>query len=181
MKYSLRISPDPDPPNPREWDNMGTMVCFHNRYNLGDKTELTSKDFNGWNELRNYLTKKKDAAVILPLYLYDHSGLAISTHPFSCPWDSGQVGFVYVSREKLFKEYRPNNKKYLTHALKVWAEGVLRGEVEIYNTYLSGDAWGYKILYEGEDVVDSCWGYDDEDYCRKEGQMALELAEKDLL
>ena len=23
--------------DPRSWDNIGTMVCFHSRYNLGDK------------------------------------------------------------------------------------------------------------------------------------------------
>jgi len=28
---------DPEPVNPREWDNLGTMVCFHKRYNLGDE------------------------------------------------------------------------------------------------------------------------------------------------
>jgi hypothetical protein len=180
MNYSLQISPDPDPPNPREWDNMGTMICFHSRYNLGDETELTSKDFDGWSDLRKHLIKKKEAAVILPLYLYDHSGLAMSTHPFSCPWDSGQVGFVYVSREKLFEEY-PKPIKYITNSVKIWAEGVLRTEVEIYGRYLNRNAWSYEVLDEEGKVVDSGWEYDDEDYCRKEGQMALELVEKGLL
>ena len=23
--------------SPRDWDNMGTMVCWHSRYTLGDK------------------------------------------------------------------------------------------------------------------------------------------------
>ena len=38
--------------------------------------------------------------VILPLYLFDHSGISISTGSFHDPWDSGQVGFIYASKEK---------------------------------------------------------------------------------
>ena len=35
--YTIRLVPDPDPENPREgWDNVGTMRCWHRRYNLGD-------------------------------------------------------------------------------------------------------------------------------------------------
>lgn len=31
---------------------------------------------------------------IQPLFMYDHSGLRFSTAPFSCGWDSGQIGWV---------------------------------------------------------------------------------------
>lgn len=32
--------------------------------------------------------------LMLPLYLYDHSGITMNTTGFSCPWDSGQVGWI---------------------------------------------------------------------------------------
>ncbi len=32
---------------------------------------------------------------ILPVYLYDHSGITINTVPYSCRWDSGQIGWIY--------------------------------------------------------------------------------------
>ena len=36
--YALKISYDDDPLNPREdYDNFGTMCCWHSRYNLGDE------------------------------------------------------------------------------------------------------------------------------------------------
>ena len=38
-KYELKIVQDTDPESPRTWDNLGTMVCFHKRYELGDKTD----------------------------------------------------------------------------------------------------------------------------------------------
>jgi hypothetical protein len=36
-RYRLEIAHDTDPESPREWDNLGTMVCWHNRYKLGDE------------------------------------------------------------------------------------------------------------------------------------------------
>ena len=34
--YLLHVMNDDDPIDPRDWDNVGTMACFHQRYNLGD-------------------------------------------------------------------------------------------------------------------------------------------------
>ena len=43
--------------------------------------------------------------IVMPLYLLDHSGLAMQTESFHDPWDSGQVGWVYVSKEDALKEF----------------------------------------------------------------------------
>src|SRR5690554_4898572 len=100
--YKLFIEHDDDPMNPRtEWDNLCTMVCFHNRYSLGDEDHgYSSKDFNSWEELAGQIVKDHDPSVMQPLYLYDHSGISISTGEFVCRWDSGQVGFIFVGRKK---------------------------------------------------------------------------------
>lgn len=45
-----------------------------------------------------------EKVAMLPLFLYDHSGITMSTGPFHCPWDSGQVGFIYMTYEKFFDE-----------------------------------------------------------------------------
>src|ERR1035437_9220798 len=38
----------------------------------------------------------------LPVYVYEHGAVMIraegSGNPFSCPWDSGQSGYVYVTK-----------------------------------------------------------------------------------
>jgi len=47
--------------------------------------------------------------IILPLYLYDHSGITMNTTGFSCGWDSGQVGYIVMSYEKIRKEYNWKN------------------------------------------------------------------------
>lgn len=94
-----------------------------------------------------------DGMVILPLYLYDHSGLTMNTTGFSCPWDSGQVGWIYADKETLEKEYGKVTPETLETARRV-----LEGEVKEYDYYLTGQCYGFQ-LFKGEDEIDSCWGY----------------------
>lgn len=90
--FTVEIHNDSDPANPRkEYDHVGTMVCDHRLYDLGDK-KGSPEDI-------------PDDAICLPLYLYDHGGITMSTSPFSCPWDSGQVGVIYCTKEKAIKEW----------------------------------------------------------------------------
>jgi len=153
--YKIEIYPDEMAESPRGegYDNLSTMVCFHGRYELGDKTDLNSDMFNGWAELEAYLIKEKKAEIILPLYMYDHSGITISTTPFSCPWDSGQIGFVYVSKKAIQKEYGR-----CTKLARKKAEKVLLSEVETYDQYIRGEVYGYKIMKD-EKEIDSCWSW----------------------
>ena len=36
-KCGITVYVDENPVGPREWDNLGEMVCWHSNYNLGDK------------------------------------------------------------------------------------------------------------------------------------------------
>ena len=91
--------------------------------------------------------------IMLPLYLYDHSGLAMSTSGFSCPWDSGQVGLIYATKEDIQKEYGEDNKEN-----REKAEKVLTGEVKDYDDYLRGNVYGFRYFVDGAES-DSCWGF----------------------
>ena len=161
----FRMFQDEYPESPREWDNLGTMACFHRRYTLGDKDiPFSSDDFNGWNEMEEYILKSLDAAVVLPLYLYDHSGITMNTTGFSCRWDSGQVGFIYITKDKIMKEY---GVKRIRRQLKEKVEKMLVNEVEVYDQYLTGDVYGFRIVkinkcdqgHEHEEFEDSCSGF----------------------
>ena len=168
--HTIKIWYDQDAESPRDWDNLGTMLCFHGRYTLGDKDPVYQESDQGsWQELADKLIKEQHAVVILPLYLYDHSGITMSTGRFSCPWDSGQVGFIYVTKEQLLKEF---GGKRVSKDMIAKAEKILEGEVETYDHFLRGDCYGY-TTYAGEgddlgDSLDSCGGYlgdyDDKDY-----------------
>jgi len=77
--YSIKIYQDDILESPREWDNLGEMICFHKRYLLGDKHNFLVE------EAREYAKEN----ISYPLYLLDHSGLIMSINDFQDPWDSG--------------------------------------------------------------------------------------------
>lgn len=168
---TISIETDDDPESPRDWDNLGKLICFHKRYDLGDKHNLRHEDFRGWAELEQHLRRELGAVVVLPLYLYDHSGITISTTPFNCPWDSGQIGFAYVTRETILKEYAA---KSVTKALLAKVEKGLRGEVETYDQYLRGEVYGYTVTDRTGEQLDSCWGFYGSDYCLAQAKEAAD-------
>ena len=170
MNYTLEITHDPYPDDPRkEFDQASHFVCFHRRYNLGDDHGYKSEDFDDWGGLEKQLAKD-GAAVALPIYLYDHSGLTLSTAPFRCPWDSGQVGFAYMTEKDILDNFM---EKRLTRDLEKRAEDLIRGEVEEYSSYLEGDVWCYDIKDEYGNVVDSCCGFYGYKYAEECGKEAL--------
>ena len=142
-----------DTDSPRSWDNLGKMICFHGRYDLGDEHDFNSKDYNSWDEMKTAIVKKEKTAVILPLFLYDHSGLTLSTGDFSCPWDSGQVGWAFINK-KTMKENGYSKKKAIQ---------IIQMEVKEYDYYLKGDFYDVVIEQynkQKEQVdYDICGGY----------------------
>jgi hypothetical protein len=158
--YKVRIEQDDWGLDPRkEFDHLGTMTCFHNRYGLGDKTELRSGQFDGWQSLADYLKEEEEAVIILPLYLIDHSGISMRCgQDFSdCDpghWDSGQVGFIWISKEKMKSEYGNCGQIAQQKAMKC-----LEAEVEMYSAYIEGDVWMYSIEDEDGESVGGCGGF----------------------
>lgn len=156
----MRIMVEDQPIDPREWDNLGKMVCWHRRYNLGDKHDYTIAQF------RERMAKEK--MVVLQLYLYDHSGISMSTSnqwPFNSHWDAGQVGYIYATYETIRKEY---NVKRITRKLQDKVCEVLRSEVETYDLFIRGQVFGFQVVklvtcktcgHTEEKHVDSCWGF----------------------
>jgi len=145
--FDIQIYQDVNPTSPREWDNLGAMYCWHRKYQLGDRHGYCIQEIED-------LIKRKDV-LSLPLYLYDHSGITMNTTGFSCPWDSGQVGYIFVRYEDIKKNFSVKRitKKLINEVLKQ-----LKAEVEEYDNYLTGNIYGYVIEKDGEHV-DSCWGF----------------------
>jgi hypothetical protein len=151
----VRICIDENPESPREWSNLGTMICWHRRYKLGDRHSFADPEsFQDW--LGN------NPAVVLPLYLYDHSGITMNTTGFHCPWDSGQVGYIYVTLADVRKEYA---KRRISGRTRTRAEECLRQEVSTYDDYLTGSVYGFIVEDKDGETVDSCWGFFGLDYC----------------
>lgn len=173
---TIEVMHDPEPESPREWSTLGTMLCTHGRYMLGDKNakETLREDIRNCKAYRDSWEKKynmddimvltalasKCGFIMLPLYLYDHSGITMNTTGFSCPWDSGQVGVILVSREWVRAEYDTSR---VTAKLKAKVLDALKAEVATYDEYLRGDVYGWSVEDAGV-AFDSCWGYYGFDY-----------------
>jgi hypothetical protein len=106
--------------------------------------------------IAKYLSLLERHMIILPVYCYEHGGLTIRTSPFSCPWDSNQLGWVYVTRKAVRGIWK---KKAISPKVKAKVIENLVGEVELYDQFLQGQVFGF-ILFDGsEEEIDSCWGY----------------------
>lgn len=179
QNINIGILVDDHPESPRDWDgNLGHMVCFHGRYNLGE-----SHDFKEPDDLHKHLRKiDRENGVYLPLYLYDHSGLTMGTSndswPFNCPWDAGQVGYIYASAENIRNFY---GCKRVTQNMRKQALETLQHEVDDYAKYLEGDIYGFVITDEDGEHLDSCWGFWGFDYVRQEAAAAAKSYLKDIL
>jgi hypothetical protein len=152
---TLEIHNDESPESPRTWDNLGKMICHHKRYNLGDEHTINPNHYNSYDEMRKAIIRKEDVGVILPMYMYEHSGISIATTPFNCRWDSGQIGFILASKKKIRAEY---GVKRITKKIIDYVTKILEAEVSVYNQYLINDVYGFKLFKDGKEV-DACWGF----------------------
>ena len=158
-KNTIKIEIDSEPQNPRtDWEPFGTITTKKGgRYYLGEKP-MDAEDME-----RIYNNKKE--YISLPVYAYIHSGTCLNTTGFSCPWDSGQSGIIYISKDKVRKEFRV---KRISLKLFNRIEEILRGEVETFSQYLGGEVYGFIIEdLEGE-ILDSCWGFYELENCKSE-------------
>lgn len=161
--YVIKLYPDEDSESPRQWDNLGHMACFHRHYALGDNYQDRPDHCNDPDNFQEWVKEQGDEiAIILPLYLYDHSGITMWTqdgirrYHQHYAWDGGQVGWIYVLKSDIRAAFNVKriSKKNLEHARQL-----LISEVQTYDKFLIGDVYGYKVFQEDEETDLSCWGF----------------------
>src|SRR5690606_16220468 len=146
----------------------------HRRSDLGDVTRYpddseteTLADF-----IRETIEDREgegaaDGAIAMPLWLYEHSGMTMRaskenlladgvsvSNPFSCPWDSGMVGFIYMTRETMDREW---SRRDDPRDRRADAMDCMAAEVETYDMWLRGEVYGY-IVADPDGNEHSCWG-----------------------
>jgi hypothetical protein len=144
---------DPDYNNdPRQFENMSRFVWAHKKYNLPQEIDgFQFKNYAGWDEAELALRTEFDAAIVLTVWMYDHSGVAFScsignskANPWSCPWDSGIVGFAVVT-----------NAEQQAAGFSIGeCERNLRREVTEYSQWTSGQIYRFEIT-RGDEFVDT--------------------------
>lgn len=126
------------------WDIVSAQYPDEYCARIGDLTDEIWERIKGKRLLEQFF--------IFPVFMYDHSGVSLSLRPFQCPWDSGQVGYIYVSKAKAEEEF-PNLSD---SALEEQVLKIFKGEIAVYSQYLEGEVYGY--MEEGGEE-DSCWGF----------------------
>lgn len=130
LRVEIAYEYDSAPFDPRGDCNLGTMVCWHPDYMLGDEqiaggavdtifeTATGRTSFRSLEHVERYLRLARGAVCILPLYLLDHSGLSMSAghnyvgrgdtasggrDAWGNPrgWDTTMVGFIYTTAERI--------------------------------------------------------------------------------
>lgn len=140
--------------------SMFTMYCTHRRYDLGDVQIKSREDFleritGMYSDEVSIEAMEREAdrvTLVLPLYLYDHSGLSMSTGAFSCPWDSGQVGWIVANKERVKREmgWDRLSRKRIEKVLDM-----MIGEVKTYDAVLRGEVYCYGIDDADGEEIDS--------------------------
>lgn len=183
---TIKIIQDSDIESPiNNWDMVGKQVYWHRRYTLGHCYKETSKynpeewferelelnvEYNlyeRWEEKHSkemgylpFLWKEFEKEnLVIPVSAYEHGGITISASGKRAGWDSfdsGQLGFVYVSHEDIKKEL---GCKRITKKSLERAREILVAEVETYDDYLNNNVWGFRIENENGEHLDSCFGF----------------------
>jgi len=146
---TVKIYCDESAESPRDWDNLGIITAKPRNYNFNEGVEYGSaEEFKATHGDKHYL--------MLPIYLYDHSGICLQTTPFSCNWDSGQLGWIWASLDSIRKCY---DVKRVTKKIKALAYKSLNDEIELLNQYVQGNCYGYVVTDCLGAEIDSCWGF----------------------
>ena len=167
-KGIMKVEQDLYEDNPRNWSNLSKMLCFHRRYSLGDvdladELGISADDFGGWEEVERWIWNHEDPLFVWPVSMLDHSGISIWIGYPTDPWDSGQIGFIYVRKEDVRKNFEV---KRISKKLKKEVERIVQAEFETYKKYVEGDVYRItiKTLNGDEDslggfYLDSWGGY----------------------
>ena len=148
--FTVTLYPDPDCENPCDYDESVALYTWEPGYR-----SPSANDFSSPAECLAYA--EREGLEVFPLHKYEHGGREYSITEFSCPWDSGQVGYALVRASDV-----PD------------PEAAARIACETYSAWCNGDCWGYEILQDGEATSDdSCCGLIGQEYAQREATDAL--------
>lgn len=165
--------------SPREWDNLGTMLTWQSDHISPDENEFSSpaeffssivgdtienrifenndNNMEYFNEIKQHMNKQ--GYIVFPVYCYEHGVIVYSTGSFSCPWDSGMVGVIYATKEKIYEEF---GIKRINSKVREVVENNFKSECETYTHWVNGDVYGFVLEDLQGNHIDSCWGFYDD-------------------
>lgn len=163
---TVKIFPDIDSPeSPLEWENLATVFVLNpsDRYSFKDTVSSREHEESYRERYGDYPGSVADwelyarevlgATVVLPLYMYVHSGVTVSIgdpiNPFGCDLDSRLYALVFDTAESRERCGTPLER----------VEECLRAEMDTFDQWLRGDVYGYVVEDAVGEHLDSCYGF----------------------
>jgi len=140
---------DQFPIDPIEYSEIA-FILFHKRFNLGNQHDINIEDYATWEEMQAELESTFD--YVTPVYMYEHSGVALKTIPFGDRWDSGQIGFACANYKDLGLTEWQDVDRFVNDMLHEY-QNYINGEVYLVNLYDS----------ETGEQIDSMSGFSSEE------------------
>ena len=144
----LEIWVDSDVESPREEVSDSKFYTWHRRYWSPDKHNIAEPMYE----------IPKDC-IGIKVWMYDHSGhcyQAADQNPFHCPWDSGQVGWIFIGRADARKRLGVS-RLHPKHISII--RNQLINEVNRFSEYVNGEVSGFTIYDEDGEVIESIGGF----------------------
>jgi len=142
----VKIIQDFEPDNPREWEPLTTIVCWHRRTNIGDVNLQSPEEIDNYiYDHRDALNWAKDHGLFRKIFLYEHGDYAFHLDTFGnwpdVRWDAGQVGFIFVNPYHARKVDK--RSRITAHCIEHLKTNLL-DEYTAWSNYISGDT--YSVL-----------------------------------
>jgi hypothetical protein len=149
----LVVRLDDDQTGPREGDTVGILTTrgSHKNYDFTDKNAapISVTDYGSWDEFDKALKEEYGAVIVIPVYMYEHSGLRMSTASFNDKWDSGRIGTIYTTKERIKEFYGHVDSESMKKA-----RATLREEIQVMDLWVSGEVYTLSIRSPEGDILD---------------------------
>ena len=191
LQGELVYDPDPGATNPRERDNLGTIlitpklshwVASHDDV-IDTSIPLGNDPYKHWENLcrKQLKLKKSDIAIAYPITKYEHGAISLSLG-YKSGWDYTVSGFIYITKEQVRACFGVTR---ITQSIIAQAESCLQSELDILTAWLNGECYGWYITeYALDDdglewgevgILESCGGYFDQEQAQGDMEDVLNL------
>lgn len=142
------------------------MICWHEKYNLGDKHKFESEkellehlmkkvnikpeeigvDMNDYeNSKKKILDELRKHIPIMPLYLYDGKFPEMTNSSEHIGEKGEFVGYIFMDEKQMEKMFKDSGEKAIKDG--VW---YLIEDTDLYSNYISGNNFLYELFRDGE-------------------------------
>ena len=158
--FTVNIVPDYDygqfiEPAKELWDQGIQFITW--------ERNSTLSDLHSWQDKEAVARIGEKIGYCFNLYKYEHGLVQYNVSGFSCPWDSGQVGYLVIPYSALPKDLSGIDE------LKA-AEKLAKSVCEEITDWCNGNYVCFEVLDENGELLDCCGGFSGgDDYALEEG------------